>query len=60
VSFDAEQYRRAVEPWARKAERERKVINHVRYHDGQASVIMVPRREAMSAAAASNQPSLWT
>jgi hypothetical protein len=47
---DHQRYRAALEPWKRKAERERKVISHVRYHDGQAAVVMIPRREAMSAA----------
>lgn len=39
-------YRAAVEPWAKKAERERKVITHVRYRDGHADVALEARKRA--------------
>lgn len=45
---DQSAYRAALEPWAKKAERERKVIEHVRWADGHASVIMVPRSHGAS------------
>lgn len=44
-------YAAALEPWARRAEREGKVIDHVSYRYGRAEVMMVPRKVALSRAA---------
>jgi hypothetical protein len=47
---DQAAYRAAVDPWKRKADRERKEINHVRWHDGHVEVLLVPRGYGMSRA----------
>lgn len=36
-------YRAALDPWKRKAERERLIITHVRYERGHADVTLSPR-----------------
>lgn len=46
MSFDPATYRAAVEPWAKKAERERKVITHVVYRNGHADVTLERRGKA--------------
>lgn len=38
-------YRAAIEPHARRAERERKVITHVRWRDGHADVTMISKKK---------------
>lgn len=48
MSCDPAAYRAAVEPWAKKAERERKVITHVRYHRGHANVTLEARKRVES------------
>lgn len=41
---DQSAYRTALEPWAKKAAREGKVVEHVRWADGHAHVRMVDRK----------------
>lgn len=48
MSFDPAAYRAAVEPWAKKAERERREITHVRYHHGHADVTLEARKRVES------------
>lgn len=45
---DRDAYKAALEPWARRAERERKVITHVRYHHGHADVTLEARKRVES------------
>lgn len=47
MSPDAQSaYSAALDPWRRKAERERKVINHVSWDGENIVVTMIPRKEA--------------
>jgi hypothetical protein len=45
---DHSAYRAALEPWAKKAERERKVIEHVRWTNGYAEVTLRHREKGTS------------
>lgn len=43
---DQAAYHSAVDPWTRRAERERKVVSHVLYRNGHAAVTLSPRPKA--------------
>jgi hypothetical protein len=50
IDADRDAYRAALEPHARRAEREAKQIDHVRWDRGHAEVVLVPRGYGMTRA----------
>lgn len=49
-------YRRAIEPWAKKAAREGRVINHVKFVGGHVEVTTIAKHQAKLALASEDAP----